>query len=109
MDIKFCPENINYDPNNRIYWLKINASSDKDAQSATIWVCASDNYIEDHFQVQECINQIILNLWLKSVLGYLKQKYRSVSLGNGPYFEVFSMTRTGFNPELSFLKEKAKI
>lgn len=100
----FTPENIYYEFNRKTYWTRIYVRSEGGKES-TVLVCASRNFLSDHFKLHGEIEESHKKEWLMEVIRDL-EKVGEKLLETPVYLKVYATTSEGIANGMDFLKKE---
>jgi len=86
------------------YWVRVHVTFESNRQSVVL-VCASKNYISDHFHLTAPIQEVDIKAWMKEVLKDLERE-GEILLENNVNYKVYSLTDEGYKNGFEFLKNE---
>ena len=100
----FTSEDIHYEFNRGTYWTRIYVKSE-DGRESIVLVCASRNFLSDHFKLHGKIEEFHKQEWLTEVIRDL-EKIGDKLLETPIYLKVYATTSEGITNGMDFLKKE---
>ena len=97
-------EDVYYEAKRMTYWVRVHVTFESNRQSVVL-VCASKNYISDHFHLTAPIQEVDIKAWMKEVLKDLERE-GEILLENNVNYKVYSLTDEGYKNGCEFLKNE---